>query len=437
MQRWSAVGALLVGACVVASATPAAAQGYAVYEQSACMTGRGGAGVASPCPDASAISYNPAGLSFDTVHIGLGGALVSPRATYTAWDTNKESFLNVRWYPVPNLYVSAPLGKRLAVGIGVFAPYGLTTDWPATSIARFLGYKSLVQGVYVQPTVSFKVNDRLSVGGGIDLTRLNLQLRQRLDLAEQTVTGTSLTFHQVGVPIGTDFAHLAVKGHAWSAGFHVGALLKATERVSLGVRYLEGQRVDIDDAALESSQILTGTRYDAALAGLFLPGQKLASQAVKTSLPLPDQVVGGVAVQATSRLKLLLDYQWTNWSAFRVLPVDGETLDMAAVEECRDTHAIRFGTEYTVNNHVTLRAGFDGHGPATPIGSVTPNLPEGTRYEYSAGVSVQWTKKLGLDVGYLFMDGRPRSGRTTAEGGNDGTYVFKAHIPTVMFRVQL
>jgi long-chain fatty acid transport protein len=436
MQRWSVLGALLIGACLVASATPAAAQGYAVYEQSACMTGRGGAGVAAPCPDGSAVNFNPAGLSFDKVQIGLGGALVSPRATYTAWDTNAESLLNVRWYPVPNVFASRPIGKRLAVGVGVFAPYGLTTDWPSTSIARFLGYKSLVQGIYVQPTVAFKVNDRLSVGVGLDITRLNLLLQQHLDLAEQTVTGTTLTFHQVGVPIGTDFAQFEVKGHGWGAGFHVGALLKATDRVSLGVRYLKGQKVDIDDATLESSQIPTGTRYDAALAGLFLPGQKLASQTVRTSLPLPDQVVGGVAVQATSRVKLLLDYQWTNWSAFEVLPVDGDTLEMAAEENCRDTHAIRFGAEYAVNKRVTLRAGFDGHGPATPMSSVTPNLPEGTRYEYSAGLSVQWTEKLGLDVGYLFMDGRPRAGRTTADGGNDGTYVFKAHVPTVMFRLQ-
>jgi long-chain fatty acid transport protein len=436
MQRWSVMGALLIGACVVGAAAPAAAQGYAVYEQGACMTGRGGAGVASPCADASAVNYNPGGLSFDKVQIGLGGALVSPRATYTAWDTNKESLLNVRWYPVPNIYASAPIGKRVAVGIGVFAPYGLTTDWPSTSIARFLGYKSLVQGVYIQPTVAFKVNDRLSIGVGVDITHLNLLLRQRLDLAEQTVTGTNLTFHQVGVPIGTDFARFAVKGGAWSTGFHVGALLKVSDRVSFGARYLKGQDVEVDDATLESHQILTGTRYDAALAGLFLDGQKLASQTVKTALPLPAQIVGGVAVQATTRLKLLLDYQWTNWSTFEVLPVDGETLDMAAEENCRDTHAIRFGTEYAVTDRVTLRAGFDGHGPATPISSVTPNLPEGTRYEYSAGLSVQWTEKLGLDVGYLFMDGRPRPGRTTADGGNDGTYVFKAHIPTVMFRVQ-
>jgi long-chain fatty acid transport protein len=436
MLRGSVAGALLVGACLVASAAPLAAQGYAVYEQSACMTGRGGAGVASPCADASAANYNPAGLSFDTVQLGLGGALVSPRATYTAWDTNKESLLNVRWYPVPNVFASAPIGKRLAAGIGIFAPYGLTTDWPSTSIARFLGYKSLVQGIYVQPTLAFKVNDRLSFGGGVDVTRLNLQLLQHLDLSAQTVTGTSLTFRQVGVPTGTDFAQLAVNGHGWSAGFQLGALLKATDRVSLGVRYLGGQQVDIDNATLESSQIPTGTRYDAALAGLFLAGQKLASQTAKTSMPLPAQVVGGVAVQATPRLKLLLDYQWTNWSAFEVLPVDGETVDMAAKENCRDTHAIRFGTEYVVNSRVTLRAGFDGHGPATPASSVTPNLPEGTRYEYSAGFSVQWTGTLGLDVGYLYMDGRPRPGRTTAEGANDGTYVFKAHIPTVMFRLQ-
>ena len=95
------------------------------------------------------------------------------------------STLNKKWYPAPNIYFSTPFGKKVAFGVGVFAPYGLTTDWPVTSQGRYLGYKSLVQGLYVQPTVAFKLNDKVSIGVGVDITYLNVELQQRVDLSPQ------------------------------------------------------------------------------------------------------------------------------------------------------------------------------------------------------------------------------------------------------------
>lgn len=438
MRRSSALLAVLVGIGLLAASGGAWAQGYAVYEQSACMTGRGGAGVAAPCADGSAVFFNPAGLSFDSTQLGLGATLVSPRSEYTSSATGRVSYLNVRWFPVPNLYFSKPVTRRVALGIGVFAPYGLTTDWPADSMARFLGYKSMVQGVYVQPTVAFKVNDRVSIGGGVDITYENLELRERLDLSAQTVPGTALTFKQVGVPKGTDFADLVVKGNAYHFGFHLGVLAKATDRLTFGVRYLKGQKGTVDDGTLEATQIPTGTRYDSTLAGLFVSGQKLGRQTVKTAMPMPDQVVVGTAFQATRRVKLLLDYQYSNWSLFDVLALDGDALDMSVEEAFRDTHGVRVGTEVALSDRIVVRAGLDGHGPASPIDAVTPNLPEGTRYEFAGGVNLRLSPKVSLDLGYLFMDGLARSGRTVpgTAADNDGVFVFTAHIPTVMLSVR-
>ena len=438
MRRLSAFLAVFVGVWLLAASGTAWAQGYGVYEQSACMTGRGGAGVAAPCSDGSAVYFNPAALSFEQTQVGLGATLVSPRSKYTADATKHDSFLNIRWYPVPNVFFSTPVSRRLAVGIGVFAPYGLTTDWPADSMARFLGYKSLVQGVYIQPTIAFKLNDHVSIGAGIDITYENLELRQRLDLSTQIAPGTSLTFKRLGVPDKTDFADLVVKGHTWNGGFHVGLLAKATDRLSFGARYMKGQKGNVDDGTLKATQIATGTRYDALLAALFTSGQKLGEQRVKTAMPMPDQVVAGAALQVTSAVKLFLDYQYTRWSMFDVLALNGESLSLSVDERFRDTHGIRIGTEIAVSDRIVLRAGFDGHGPASPIDSVTPNLPEGTRLEFAAGASVRLSSKTSLDVGYLFMDGLARSGRTVpgTAANNDGVFVFTAHIPTVMFSMR-
>src|SRR5260370_33759968 len=51
------------------------AQGFGIYELGSCGMARAGTGVATPCPDGSAIFFNPAGLA------GLTGLHVDGRAT--------------------------------------------------------------------------------------------------------------------------------------------------------------------------------------------------------------------------------------------------------------------------------------------------------------------------------------------------------------------
>ena len=80
----------------------------------------------------------------------------------------------------------------------------------------------------MQPTVAFKLNDRVSIGAGVDITYLNVELKQRVDLYPQPLAATGLTFGQLNlvcpaavcgtVKQGTDFADLTLKGHNYSAG---------------------------------------------------------------------------------------------------------------------------------------------------------------------------------------------------------------------------
>ena len=66
---------------------------------------------------------------------------------------------------------------------------------------------------------------------------------------------------------------------------------------------------------------------------------------------------------------------------------------------------------------------------------MTPNLPEGPRTEYTAGVGATLSPKLHLDVSYQYIDQADRRGRTT-DGGlavptaavNNGLYTFSASL---------
>jgi long-chain fatty acid transport protein len=435
------LGLCLVGlAAVVAAAAPASAQGFGVYEQGACMMGRGGAGVADPCQDGSGVFFNPASLSFGKTTVTVGGALIGPTGTFT--DTSggalngTVSTLNKKWYPVPNIYASIPYKGRVAFGIGVFAPYGLTTDWPATSEGRFLGYKSLVQGVYIQPTLAIKINERASVGVGLDVTYLNVELRQRVDLSTQAVTGTPYTFGQLGVPAGTDFADLQLKGNAWHGGYHVGLQVKANDRLSFGMRFLSGQTVGVTNGSITTTQIKTGLflpptlggyPIDTVLAPQFATGGKLSNQSATTSIPLPAQFVAGVAVKVVPAFKLLFDYQFTNWAAFDVLPINGQYLTNSIIESYRDTNGFRFGAEINVGDKSVIRGGFNVHPPAAPDQTVTPNLPEGYRHETSVGFGSQLTKCLRFDAAYMYLGQVDRAGRTTP-AVNNGMFSFHANL---------
>ncbi|HEY3381738.1 MAG TPA: outer membrane protein transport protein [Vicinamibacterales bacterium] len=464
MYRVSAIVALgiLLGALV--GGGTAYAQGYGVYEQGACMMGRSGAGVADPCADGSGAFFNPAALSMQATQITLGGVLIGPRGTFTDSSggslNGTVSTLNNHWYPVPNIYFSKPFAKKFAVGLGVFAPYGLTTDWPESSQGRFLGYKSVVQGVYLQPTISVKLSENVSVGGGIDLSYLNVELRQRLDLSTQAFGAG--TFAALGVRAGTDFADVQLKGNAWHAGYHLGLLMKASEKVSIGMRFLAPQKVDVTNGTITTTQISAvkpdGTQYklpvsipgvapagtplDALVKGQFAAGGKLSNQNATTTLPLPAQFVAGVAFKVTPTAKLFLDYQFTRWRAFDTLPVNGDYLKSGVLESYEDTHGVRIGTEILVGKKNVLRAGIDLHGGAAPDQTVTPNLPEGSRREFSVGFGSQISKRARFDVGYLYLGQPDRAGRTTAGKGavptaadNNGTFSFKAHLLGVSLTV--
>ncbi|RPJ71745.1 MAG: hypothetical protein EHM24_11385 [Acidobacteria bacterium] len=450
MQRFSAIHVLGILLCVLGLSQGASAQGFAVYEQSGCAMGRGVTGVAAPCPDGSAVFFNPAGLSFEKTQIGLGASFIGPFGDFTDNTTGQVSSLNEKHYPVPNLFISRPFGKRLALGIGLFAPYGLTTDWPTTAQGRFLGYKSVVKGVFVQPTVSFKVNDNISIGGGLDITHLSVELRQRADLSTQPLGATGLTFGQLNlvcpaaacgtVTPGTDFADVNLEGSTYSVGFHLGVIAKVNDRVSFGARYLHGQSVDISDGTIETAQISVPNVRVPIAPGVLVPvdtvmasqafaaGKPLQSgQGAQTELPLPAQFVVGTAIKVAPKVTLFADYQFTDWSAFDVLPIDGEFLTSELVENYGDTHGIRLGAEFEVNQRWVLRAGFDGHNAAAPDESVTPNLPEGKRAEIMGGVGVRLSSAMRLDLSYMRLSQPERAGRTQP-GPNNGVYNFNANL---------
>jgi long-chain fatty acid transport protein len=394
--------------------------------------------------------FNPAGLAMlarGKTTIAAGATLIAPRGSFTS-DFGAKTDLKANNILVPSVYLSHGFSDHLAAGVGLFAPYGLITEWSKTSAARFLGYRSEIRAIYIQPTVAARLaNDKVMLGGGFDINFLHVNLRQQVDLAATQLPAPAppgQTFANLGIPSGTAFAEANLSGNGTGVGYHLGLIVKASDRVSLGVRYLSRQKVKVDGGKVSFSPISTGitlaagnpfgvpagASLDAVLAGQFLPGAALADQGAKTALRMPEQWSFGLSVKPLTKLTVLFDVQYMHWAVFDTLSIDfaNQTDNAVVPEEFQNTTAWRFGAEYQLSDHTTVRGGYLLHNSAEPNGSVTPNLPEGKRSEFTAGFGTRLTSQLGVDLAFQYIDQGDRRGRTVPFGQPDNG-LFKFHAP--------
>ncbi len=440
-RLWCAAG---VAAILVALPGEARAQGSAVQTHGSCATAMGAAGVASPCDDGSAILFNPAALARQRSVIGVGwtGINTSGSFTYDAALGGQTIERESSTSSVPFGFLSYRVGDRLAAGIGVFNPYGLHIFWPEDFEGRFVSYDTNLRNIYIQPTLSFAPNEWISIGAALDVIRSSIEINQRVDLATTPLpTSPGATFGNLGIPLGTEFADVRLSGDGSAYTYHVGVLVRLGERLSVGARYLGSAEIDFDgdaDFSQISTQIIlppsnpisqpgnpfgispgAAVPLDAVLQTQFAAGAALGDQGISTSLPVPAQLVVGVAFSPLSSLRFLADYQWTGWSEWDQAPIDFESApDQTLVLDYQDTNTWRFGAEFGSRDALALRAGFIYNTAAQKEFSVSPLLPEAERNYYTLGLGYALAEGLRADVGYQLVDQSDRRGRVRSRPEN-------------------
>jgi long-chain fatty acid transport protein len=467
----------------VSAPTPAYSQGFGVYEQGTCVMARAGATVAQGCGDGSSIYFNPAnvaGTEGTTVSLGAtvidaGGGFIYDyvsRPPYTGVEVDLENDP----IPVPHLYATYGVNEKLAVGLGTYVPYGLETVWPVRLDngeffdGAFEGYDNSVQAIYIQPTIAYKISDRLTVGGGPIVAISNVELNQVADLAsvqvsdpEAPASEPDTTLGNLGVPHHTAFATSTLEGNGEIGfGANIGISYQATDRIRIGLRGMLPVTVTYDgNASFEKvnedalndlvfvppSPLALDTNGDGEtdtpvsanqlVSPRFSGDGALTDQGVETELTFPAQVVAGLSFDATERLTLLADYQYTRWSSFDEISIDFEKApDQTRKENYNDTHAVRVGGSYEITDQWTAQAGYLFNTPAAPDEVVTPLLPEGQRNQVTVGLGWRPTDLLEVHASYHLLLQTDRRGRVRgAPLGqplttdlNNGLYEFGANL---------
>jgi long-chain fatty acid transport protein len=432
----------------------AGAQAFGLNEIGSCAIARGFAATAAPCDDGSSIYWNPGAMPRARGWTASGGAAIiqlnggfTQDTTFTRYDADVPTAV------VPHLFVNYRGAGKLAYGLGVYVPYGLTSQWRDDFPGRFAAKKASLQSIYVQPNISYQLTPNWSVGGGPVIGRSTVELVQAADISARP-TPAGPTFGQLGIPKRTEFARATLKGSSTAFGVDVGVHGKLTPVWDLGLRFLSQVSFDYDDADATFEQRPTGlilaannpfgvpanTPFDVLLEPQFRADSALAPQKVKTQIRHPAQIQVGFAYSGFVNTTLSAEYSYVGWKSFNRLPVDfqGRAPDRVLQEDYGNTSGIRLGAEHRMVSGVSLRAGFTATAAAAPEETVTPLLPEQDRALGMIGAGLPFAGRFALDATYarIFTPGRRgrlderATGSTSAQAIalNNGSYSLSANI---------
>ncbi len=358
----------------------AAGGGFKIQDQSTRAMGMIDAFVAG-ADDASAVYYNPAGLT----------RLTNPQLIANLYFAHAETryegpggtdHSDGRIYALPNFYFGLPLGEehRWSAGIGVYSPFGLGSKWSADSPVRYHTTLAEIKMVNINPNLAFKVTDQLAVAAGANYYNSRIKMRNKINNP-----GT--------VPDGKQ--RLDADGDGW--GYNLGLLYDLNERIDLGLTYRSPVTVTHRGNV---------TFEDTAVPTARPPGFTVATMRSEatTDLKYPALVSAGISAQATERWRFELAAEWQRWSTrdTQKFEIAGDPPYLpGGVEEQEinwsDSWVWMLGTEYDLSEKWRLRGGYAFNQSPVSARTADPSLAPGDTHAVSLGFGHTLRNNLKLD----------------------------------------
>ena len=342
------------------------ASGFRIPEISTVGTATANALVANS-EELGALAYNPAGMAFHDQD-GLVAGL-----TYLTYDLSvdpaggsKTDSDGKNSFAIPNFYYMAKGQGKVSAGLAINSPFGLETSWPKDTFPLFAGTldplepeQSTIEMVNINPNLSYQIDATSALAFGLDLYYLN-----------KIVFNTQQIF---------------INGRGAGLGWNL-AYLKKHGKWSFGASYRSRVTVDINgkfDASAISKPVTTA----------------------KTSVEFPDIFQAGVSYQATDKLGLEFDIDYTGWSSFDkfdITPPNGGTPLTSSTNNWDDAMAYRLGAIYRLSPATQLLFGYSLDQKAQPDDYFSARIPDADRQLFSMGMTHDfggWT----LEAAYMHV----------------------------------
>ena len=395
MKRFSRY---LTGLAVCAIAAPALAGSYQLNDYSVTGLGRAYAGQGVVGDDYSAIAFNPAGMmAVKRSGVQAGMTFVNLKSNIHSLDEKPlsgvapgQKYKMDFWAPVPNVFAQYNLNDKWAVGLGVYAPYGLKTLYDSDWFGSNTAILSKLDVIDINASVAYRISQKWSVG---------FSAIARYIYGHMTNTLSSA--------VGGGYSDFELDG--WTRTGSVGVMYEPTKDTRIGLSY-----------RLRSTQQVKG---DHKISGNGAGFNEVAVGRASPALPETVTLSGyhrykDVGFSGTAR--------WTHWSqSFPHFTMKSESklfgyLSTVPAGQASGIAGSAKTSKYAYTNSWTLTAGLDWYynknwtfrcgtgydeSPAHKSTARTIRIPDNDRFWLSVGASYirdNWQ----IDAAYGHMFGR-------------------------------
>ncbi|MDE8350041.1 MAG: outer membrane protein transport protein [Acidocella sp.] len=299
---------------------------------------------------------NPANGSFSDNEFDLGLNLFIPGRTASrtgnAYGLNGSATSRTTLFPIPEFGYNNHLTDRLTIGLSIYGNGGMNTAYPGGQLTCGPGAPpgnllcgqgglgvSLTQ-VLIAPTVSYRLNDSISVG-----IAPQFAIQQFSASGLQAFTGVSQSPGNV-----TDRGD----SYSYGAGVRFGGYWRVNQLLALGITY--------------QTQVYS-TKFS-QYSGLFAGGG---------SFNIPANFGAGVALHITPTLLVAADYERIFYSG--VAAIGNQSSNHAPLGSAngpgfgwRDINVFKIGVADQVLPNLTLRAGYNHSDDPVTSSNITFNL---------------------------------------------------------------
>ncbi|WP_225548391.1 OmpP1/FadL family transporter [Chromobacterium violaceum] len=449
---------MIMGTALGLASTQAAASGYQFGSQSVSGQGTAHANGAE-ANDPSTIFTNPAGLSrLDGTQLVIGGTLVVPHSEYT--DNGSRNVLGQptgggnggtfapKAVAAPTFYLSHKINDKITAGIGMYVPYGAKLDYGFDWAGRYALKSVNLQSLNINPSISFKLDERHSFGFGVSAQYMDATLEQMAD----ATTGINAKLASQGLPAaaiqalgvkGDGLAH--VEGNDWGFGWNIGYMFQLDENTRFGLAYRSSVKQKLSGSSTWTFNNVTNNALVLpAPYNINIPANSLGTVAkgnhpnasASVDLSTPETVSANFFHQLNPKVALMGDVTWVRNSRLKQIdikqystPVQG---DLVLHQNWKDTWRLSFGSNYQLNDSWMLRGGVAWEqSPVQSDQDRHPALPDSDRLWLSFGANYKINKQSSIDLAYSFIDFKNAnvnytdtcnpSGNNGACTGNGGT----------------
>ena len=383
----------------------ALAGAFQLQEQSVSGQGTSWAGRASNVQDATIVFGNPAGMSFlDRAQLTAGTHYIDASSDIhdesgnqpmvTGVDGNGTPIIGsvatgggsdgdmIPQKAIPFGYYVQPINDRWSFGLGVYAPFGLITDYNDDFKGRYFGNYSDLEVITAQPTLSYRFNDKFAIGFGVTYNHIKGELESKSpNPLNPTAAGD-----------GT----VNVKGDDDAWGYNIGMIYRPVESTTLGLTYRSKVEYHLT-GDVDASNVFDGV---GAGGPAFLNDDGDAS----LDITLPETIDFSVTHQLDDRWTLMAGATYIRWSRFDQLVVDNDLgLDINEQQDYRDTWQYAAGLAYQLNPAWTLRGGIAYDQSPVKDAHRSPRVPTADRTLVSIGAGWMPIPDLTIDAAYSYI----------------------------------